>query len=253
MRCPSFRFMDARTRNATLSQRQASETQSGQCFFTGVSFSHEVPQRVVAMEVAVDEHAEPELETEQGPEARSFVRPRQVAIDRAPDIRRVQVTARRASGVAEQNVERPTQRPSEPAGQGYLEALLRTVNAGARYQIPGVGLQEMLGLESLEVQGDRQSRRELDHAMIEERRAGLERVGHRGDVHLHQEIVGEVDLDPYVHGALDVAQPIPAPVDFATVVGGIGGSKVRAESGRVQPISIGPAVAGPDPEVVSRV
>src|SRR5712692_3252166 len=137
MRCPSFRFMDARTRNATLSQRQASETQSGQCFFTGVSFSHEVPQRVVAMEVAVDEHAEPELETEQGPEARPLVHPRHVAIDRAPDIRRVQVTAGRARGVAEQDIERPAQRTTEPAGQGDLEALLGAVNAGARYQIPG--------------------------------------------------------------------------------------------------------------------
>ena len=54
--------------------------------------------------------------------------------------------------------------------------------------------------------GDR--RRVFDECLIEERRAGLEAVGHRRPVGLHEQLVGKIRLEVAVERAIHVVEPV---------------------------------------------
>ena len=94
----------------------------------------------------------------------------------------------------------------EPPGQGDREALLRPVNQRGRQGALQIALDEILRGRPAELEPGRHAGRELDDLVVEQRRADLERVGHRHPIDLHENIVREVRLQIDVRDPAQVIQ-----------------------------------------------
>ena len=89
---------------------------------------------------------------------------------------------------------------AQPGGDRDPEAHLRPVEDRVGDPAPAGLLQQPLAGAAPDLHVRRQGGGELHHLVVEQRRACLERVGHRGDVHLHEQVTGQVGLHVDVHG-----------------------------------------------------
>ncbi len=102
---------------------------------------------------------------------------------------------------------------AEPARERHREALLRAgrgSSSGSQPRSASRRIHFFSRAADLQLGGNR--RGELHQLVVEERRAGLERVGHRRDVDLRDQVVGEVGRDvdlehPSTPTAPDAARP----------------------------------------------
>ena len=86
------------------------------------------PERVLPAQIPIDEHPEPELQPQQGPQFRRVVLPRHMTIDAASHGFRLEQPAPVEPRVPQEDFQRPSQRPSQPGGQRNREALFGTID-----------------------------------------------------------------------------------------------------------------------------
>src|SRR5207247_3428195 len=135
----------------------------------------------------------PQLEHQQTPEpVRVVGAALGVLTEQAFDGARAQLSS--ASGLVEQEVAcELTELAAKPAGDRDAEAGLPP-SGDLRWQVAREGSPKRF-LTSPASQRLGEGDPELEHLVVEERRAELERMGHRGDVCLQQQIPGQVRLD----------------------------------------------------------
>ena len=142
----------------------------------------------------VEPRALPELEHEQAPEPVAVVAlPAHVLGEQALDRGGPELSARPRAGAEEDVSGELSQRPAEPCAERDPEARLPARGElrrerGAR--TPGAARPCRRGPESRSESGKRDA--ELEHLVVEQRRAELERGRHRRAVRLHEQVVREV-------------------------------------------------------------
>ena len=138
----------------------------------------------------------PQLEHHERPEAVAVVgAARRMLVEQPFDGRGAEPAAR-ARRLAEQEVARErAQLAAEPRGERNAEAALAAAGDARREIVCERAAQRDLAFAAAPLQVVGQREAELDDAMVEQRRAQLERVRHRRDVRLRQEVAGQVGLD----------------------------------------------------------
>ena len=146
-------------------------------------------------ERALENLGAPQLEHRQRPDPLRVVGAGLVGVEQPLDRLGAEALARKASRV-EQDVaastragRRGTTRPSAPrspawAGRGSSRAARPAARRAGR-----------LLLHPAQLHRRRERGRELHQLVVEQRRARLQRVGHRGDVHLGQQVAGQVGAE----------------------------------------------------------
>ena len=123
-------------------------------------------------------------------------------------IRRSTVSRRKSPCVGEQHVAgEVAQIAAEPARERDAEARLPAPCHLRRQEVGERASQRLLSLPPLQLQRVGQREAELEHLVVEQRRAQLERVGHRGDVGLQQQVAGQVGGDVERAGARRLRAP----------------------------------------------
>jgi len=119
------------------------------------------------------------------------------------DIRLVEVSAARRLAAQQHVADQLAQVLAEPLRDGHLESLLGPVQHLVGDDAAHRGPERDLLLVAADLQLRRQRGGELHQPVIEQRRAGLQPVGHRGHVHLHEQVARQVGAHVHLEHALE--------------------------------------------------
>jgi hypothetical protein len=128
-----------------------------------------------------------------------------VLVEERPDVRQVEQSGDERPGSEHLLLEIAGEGTGDPLADRRGESPLRQRHDLLRQPALGEPAQQPLGLEPGHLPGRGDAERQLDHLVVQQRTADLQAVRHAHPVHLRQDVVGQVDGEVGVLGALDEA------------------------------------------------
>ena len=115
--------------------------------------------------------------------------------------------AQAASGARTSSSNRSPSGPRNQSPIGTAKPILGRSTCSAGMSCFAIARSRTLRVPAVHLALGRQPRDELDELMIEQRRPGLERVRHRGPIHLHQQVLGQVGEQVRPKQSVDRIEP----------------------------------------------